>query len=111
MDVHVPIAVTDSLRRRGIDVLSAQEDGTSRASDVQLLIRTVELNRLIVTQDEDFLMIAADWQAQGKPFPGILFARQNALSIGEFVEDLVLICQIASEAELRDFVTFLPLPS
>ncbi|AFY30690.1 hypothetical protein Cal7507_0188 [Calothrix sp. PCC 7507] len=27
MDVHVPQAITDQLRRRGVDVLTAHEDG------------------------------------------------------------------------------------
>jgi hypothetical protein len=28
MDVHIPQSITIQLRRRGIDVLTAQEDGT-----------------------------------------------------------------------------------
>ena len=33
MDVHVPQAITDQLRRRGVDVLTAIEDGFAEASD------------------------------------------------------------------------------
>lgn len=33
MDVHVPSAVTEGLRRRGVDVLTSQEDGTRAADD------------------------------------------------------------------------------
>ncbi len=33
MDVHVPQAITDELRRRGVDVLTAQEDGQAEAED------------------------------------------------------------------------------
>jgi hypothetical protein len=29
MDVHVPAAITAGLRRRGVDVLTSQEDGTA----------------------------------------------------------------------------------
>jgi len=36
MDVHVPQAITEQLRRRGIDVLTAFEDGTEQLPDDQL---------------------------------------------------------------------------
>jgi hypothetical protein len=32
MDVHIPSAITEGLRRRGINVLTSQDDGT-RESD------------------------------------------------------------------------------
>jgi hypothetical protein len=38
MDVHVPGAITEGLRLRGVEVLTSQVDGTSRLSD-----REVEL--------------------------------------------------------------------
>ena len=33
MDVHIPAAITEGLRLRGVDVLTAQEDGGRRLSD------------------------------------------------------------------------------
>ena len=39
MDVHVPLPITCGLRRRGVDVLTAQEDQTTRLSDPELLRR------------------------------------------------------------------------
>lgn len=43
MDVHVRRAVTNGLRLRGVDVITAQEDGTARWSDDRLLDRAGEL--------------------------------------------------------------------
>ncbi|MEZ5402107.1 MAG: hypothetical protein R2729_20710 [Bryobacteraceae bacterium] len=43
MDVHVPRAVTTALRLRGIDVLTAQEDGASWF-DAEPLARATSLN-------------------------------------------------------------------
>jgi hypothetical protein len=37
MDVHVPRAVTNQLRLRGVDVLTAQEDGAAELGDAELL--------------------------------------------------------------------------
>ena len=32
-DVHVPAAIAAELRRRGVDVITAQEDGTAELED------------------------------------------------------------------------------
>ena len=45
MDVHVPAAITAGLRRRGIDVLTSQEDDTREVDDEVLLARASELSR------------------------------------------------------------------
>ena len=33
MDVHIPAAITDGLRRHGLDVLTSQDDQTTTADD------------------------------------------------------------------------------
>jgi predicted nuclease of predicted toxin-antitoxin system len=59
MDVHVPRPVTRGLRRREVDVLTAQEDGTAKMEDPDLLDRAQALERVLVSQDEDLLVEAA----------------------------------------------------
>ena len=51
MDVHVPQAITDQLRRRGVDVLTVIEDGKDEIEDSDLLDRARSLNRVLFTQD------------------------------------------------------------
>ena len=53
MDVHVKRAVTDGLRRRGVDVLAAQEDGATGLEDADLLDRATALGRVLFNQDDD----------------------------------------------------------
>jgi predicted nuclease of predicted toxin-antitoxin system len=60
MDVHVDFAITAGLRLRQVDVLTAQEDGTTRLDDEPFLDRAASLNRVLFTQDEDFLTIAGE---------------------------------------------------
>ena len=55
MDVHVPLAITRGLRRRGVDALTAQQDGATRLPDPHLLNRAMELGRLFFSQDEDLV--------------------------------------------------------
>ena len=46
MDVHVPQAITDQLRRRDVDVVTALEDGRTRAADDAILERAAALGRI-----------------------------------------------------------------
>jgi hypothetical protein len=49
MDVHVPQAVTDQLRRRGVDVITAIEEGADKWDDEALLEHAQVLGRVLVT--------------------------------------------------------------
>ena len=55
MDVHIPRTITNGLRLRCIDVLTAQEDNADKLSDSELLDRTSALNRVLFTFDDDLL--------------------------------------------------------
>lgn len=109
MDHHVRSAVTKGLRRRGIDVLTAFEDGRAAAPDEQLLARAAELGRVMFTQDDDFLVVADNWKRIGRHFAGLVYAHQLQATIGQIVTDLQLILEAATSDEMRDAVLFLPL--
>ena len=59
-DVHVPAAIADQLRRRGVDILTAQDDGTAELEDPDLLARSTALSRIPFTQDIRFKARAED---------------------------------------------------
>ena len=72
MDVHIPAPITKALRNRGIDILTSQEDKTDRLDDSPLLDRATNLERVVFTFDEDFLIEAAQRQSNGTHFAGII---------------------------------------
>jgi predicted nuclease of predicted toxin-antitoxin system len=109
MDVHVHGAITEQLEIRGIDVITAQDDGRGEDDDDQLLARATELGRAIFTQDEDFLTIAATWQEQSLEFAGVVYAHQLRVGIGKCVEDLELIAKCYEPVDLLNRVEYLPL--
>ena len=109
MDVHVPMAITEQLRRRGVDVLTAIEDGADTLKDEQLLARALELDRVLFTQDIRFKALAEDWQRQGQTFAGLIFGHQMGGTIGQYVKDLDLIVQISEPHEWLNYVEHLPL--
>jgi hypothetical protein len=108
MDVHVPQAITDQLRRRGVDVRTASEDDATQLPDDQLLERARALGRVLFTQDIRFKALAENWQRQGRPFAGLIFGHQLAGTIGQFVKDLELIAQASEPDEWSNTVEHLP---
>jgi predicted nuclease of predicted toxin-antitoxin system len=109
MDVHIPATITAGLRRRNIDALTSQEDGTREVDDVSLLQRATELGRVLFSQDQDLLQIASEWQRTEHSFLGLVFSAQQGVSIGQCVEDLELLAQCYMEEEIANQVIFLPL--
>jgi hypothetical protein len=109
MDVHVPQAITDQLRRRGVDVLTAHEDGSDRLTDAELLERAHTLGRLMFTQDIRFKALAESWQRQGRPFSGLVFGHQLGGTIGRYVTDLEVIAKATEPGEWLNRVEHLPL--
>ena len=88
MDENVHAAVTKTLRLRGIDVLTAQEDGHAQTPDPVILDRALALGRVVFSQDQDFLIEAARRQATGEPFAGVVYAHQRYVSIADCITDL-----------------------
>jgi len=109
MDVHVPQAVSDQLRRRGVDVLTAIEDQARRLEDVALLERARELGRVVFTQDIRFKVLAEQWQREGRPFAGLVFAHQLRLTLGQLVAELELIAKASEPNEWSGAIVHLPM--
>jgi predicted nuclease of predicted toxin-antitoxin system len=108
-DQHVPAAIARALRLRGIDVLTAYEDGAEEFEDEAVLARANVLGRVLFTQDEDLLTIAHRHQAEALPFSGVVYAHQLRVSVGRCVADLELIANGSSPVEMTNRVEFLPL--
>ncbi|MFM9960533.1 MAG: DUF5615 family PIN-like protein [Planctomycetaceae bacterium] len=110
MDVHVPFAITEQLRRRGVDVLTSHEDGCDELEDDELLQRCHDLRRLLFTQDIRFKALAESWQGAGREFSGLLFGHQLGATLGQYVRDLELIAKASEQSDWMNCVEHLPLP-
>jgi predicted nuclease of predicted toxin-antitoxin system len=109
MDAHVRRAVTEGLRVRGVDVLTAQEDGAGELEDSELLDRATGLGRVFFTQDDDLLREAKRRQETGEPFAGVVYAHQLNITIGQCIVDLGLIAQASEPQEWVNCTAYLPL--
>jgi hypothetical protein len=109
MDVHVHAAITQGLRSRGVEVITAQEDGTTRWEDAELLDRATALNRVLFTNDQDLLRIVAIRQQLGVPFAGVIYAPQMS-PLGRVLRDLEMCAFACDPEDLADGLTYLPFP-
>jgi predicted nuclease of predicted toxin-antitoxin system len=109
MDVHVPLAITRGLRRRGVDVLTSQQDGTTRLPDDQLLDKAAQIGRILFTRDPDLLVEAAQRLRSSRSCATVIFARQTKVSIGQCVADLEIIAKSATAEDTMNQVVYLPL--
>jgi len=109
MDAHIPAAITEQLRLRGVDVLAATEEGTHELPDDQLLEAVSVLGRLLFTHDIRFRAMAERWQREGRRFAGLLYGHAEGASIGQYVRDLELIAKASGQAEWKNAVMYLPL--
>jgi hypothetical protein len=78
MDVHVKAAISAGVKRRGVDVVTAQEDGGERFEDDALLSRATALGRVLFSQDDDLLIIARTHQIEETGFSGLIYGHQLA---------------------------------
>ncbi|CAN5714937.1 DUF5615 family PIN-like protein [soil metagenome] len=109
MDVHVRRAVTDGLRLRAVDVLTAQEDDAAEFEDDALLDRATELDRILFSQDDDLLREANKRQRTGEHFAGVIYAHPLNITVGRCIDDLELIAKATELNEWLSNVIYLPL--
>jgi hypothetical protein len=108
-DVHVPGPAIQQLRQRGVDVLAATEEGTQEMTDHELLALAASKERVMITQDIRFRVLAEDWQRTGRWFAGLVFAHQRRVNFGELVVDLELIAKATDTAYWANRIEQLPL--
>ena len=90
-------------------MLTAQEDGTARWEDADLLDRAAELGQVLFSQDEDLLAEAAKRQRTGIPFHGVIYAPQLGLALGLCIEDLEILAKAGIPSDFANRVQYLPL--
>jgi len=84
-DENLHSAVIAHLRNQGVDVTSVREQGWSGTTDRELLHRAHADDRVILTHDSDFGLLAI---RQGEPVYGILYLRPGHIKPEQTVTTL-----------------------
>ena len=109
MDENVPLPITNGLRQRDVDVLRAQEDNHQNTPDPIILDRATDLQRVVFTQDDDFLAIANSRQQEEVSFARVIYAHQQNVTFGDCIRDLEIIAKVSEPGDLVNRVQYLPL--
>jgi len=95
-------AIAAALRRHGIDVTTTHDAALSGASDKSQLAFTLAHQRVLFTQDDDYLTL----HGTGSQHAGIVYAHQREHSVGEIIEFLVLVWSVYEPEEMRNRVEY-----
>ena len=106
-DEHIKRAIIDGLRLRDVDIVTVQEDGFRATDDPLILNRATQLNRVVFTNDDDFLVEAHRRQTRKEHFSGVVYAAQQT-AVGLCIRDLELIAKLGEPDEFASRVTYLP---
>jgi uncharacterized protein with PIN domain len=103
IDQNFPGPVSRGLRRRGIDVLTAQDAGRCGQPDPDQLSFATSVGRVVVTYDTDFLEL----HRSGVPHAGIAWCPERKHTIGALIQSLILIHGAMDADAMRNHVEYL----
>jgi uncharacterized protein with PIN domain len=102
VDEHIPSAVVEGLRHRGVEVLTVSEAEMLGARDEEHLEFARKEDCVIVSHDDDFLRLVAE----GRTHSGLVYVPRER-SIGEMVRGLRRLADDLTEEGTTDPVEFL----
>ena len=98
LDENVDPDIALALRRTGIDVTTSQESNLLSGSDIAQLNFAVSQSRVLVTHDDDFLIL----DSQGIKHCGIVYCQKDAKPIGYVIRMMILLHEVATAEELKN---------
>jgi hypothetical protein len=106
-DENVDRRIIGGLRRRGVDVLTAQDAGLlGSLPDEQHLAFAAGQRRLLLTSDADLLAIAHAWNTAGRVHAGVVFYHQAWTSLGHVVTEVHNLVRAIEPEALANRVVF-----
>lgn len=103
LDEHMDHDIAAALRRHGVNATTTADVGLRTANDATQFKYAKFQRRVIVTDDTDFLRLAAVSSAH----PGIVICRRQVLSTREIIRGLILIYEVLTPEEMVGRVEFL----
>lgn len=97
------------LRTSGISLVRTQDTSLSGVSDGILLAWAAKNGYILLTHDQRTIPASLEQLAQNhQPIPGVIIVSQN-ISVGQAIEEILLLLSCAPQNELTNRVYYLPL--
>lgn len=106
-DECVDAGVVAGLRRRGVDIVTAADVGLLGSSDEIQLEKARALARVVLSGDQDFLVLAHRCATDAVAFPGLLFI-QPKTTVGEVIRAVALLAMLLSPGEIAGWIEWVP---
>lgn len=103
LDENVDPDIALALKQIGIDVTTSQETNLLSRSDVVQLSFAVSQSRVLMTHDDDFLIL----NSKGIDHSGIVYCQKDTKPMGYIVRMLILLYEVATPEELKNRVEYL----
>src|SRR5262245_32754063 len=103
LDEHLPSAIADGVREKGIDIVTATEAGVRGEPDLIVLARAHAAQRVIVTFDFHYIR----FHHAGHPHSGILYCTRKTRSIGQIIDWIETIHGASTPGEMSGHLIFL----
>jgi predicted nuclease of predicted toxin-antitoxin system len=103
LDEHIDPDIAAALRRHGIDATTTVEAGLRTGSDDAQLEFAISQQRVIVTDDADYLRRAAATSNH----PGIVVCHRQQHSSRQIIRGLILIYEVLEPGEIAGRTEFL----
>ena len=103
LDEHMDPDIAAALWQYGIDITTTVEQELRTEDDERHFERACLEDRVIVTDDVDFLRLAASTVSH----PGIVFCRRTRHTLGEIIQFLLLVHGVYTPDQMRGRVEYL----
>ena len=104
LDQMLRLDVAQALRGEGHDVVRASEVGQDRADDQQILQKSIDENRVLVTLDEHF----GDWVILPlSKHPGVIRLKVNPTTSSNIIKLLIPFLRIHSSDQFKNHLVIL----
>jgi Domain of unknown function (DUF5615) len=103
VDEHIDAAVARGLRRRGLDAVTVAEAGRRGESDEDHLRWALSAGRVMVTFDDDYLVL----NAQGAAHAGIAFCSDRKHGVGGLIRAIENLSSVVTAEQAAGRVIFL----
>jgi predicted nuclease of predicted toxin-antitoxin system len=102
-DENVKTDIALDLRTPQIDVITTPEAGTMGLKDEEHLAYALSTNRVIVTQDSDFIVLAS----RGKAHAGIVYYKPQTRTTKQILRGLLRLYEQLSAEDMHNRIEFL----
>jgi uncharacterized protein with PIN domain len=107
-DENVTPVLARALRTAGTDAVTPWDVGLDGREDTELAEFALRERRWILTNDQDFVILAREAQQTGAVFPSVIFWEQRPLPrIGWLVQEIAAILGAATDADDTGLLIFL----